>query len=200
MKKLITYWLLLLPVWAIAQEEEKKKESFFTQLIPHYGSMQFAGGTGLLSTELGYEFFKERLKVGGYYGVLPTIRRRESVHNFGLSITYQPKIFPVKKGVYSILPYINLRINKIFGDGNRTFTTLPSSFPEGYYPPTSINLFPQFGVYFRKNELKSNYFKSVGFYASAVTNDIYIAHYFPNKYYHWGDLFSMALGVVVQIK
>ena len=199
MKKLLLLIVLLFPLITIGQQESDSTE-IRKWYIPHYGNLQFAGGTGLLSVEVGYELAKEHLRLGGYYGYLPTIHGQRSINNFGVALTYLPYRFHLKQGQFELIPNINIRINKIFGDGNRTFTSLPSSFPDGYYPPTSIGFFPQFGGEFRWNDPTILNVKSLSFFMNAATNDIYIAHVIPNKYYTIGDLFSASMGIIVRLK
>ena len=174
-----------------AQKKDIVKEKAW--YVPDYVKTQFAGNIGLASVGVGYQFFNKVLYSELLYGFVPKFASKaDDIHLITIKNT-----FPIYRKEIGT----NLTITPIAGFtttldiGTNSFTTLPSSYPDGYYYPTAIHFTFFGGALLHKDFKKPKLFKGADFYVEFGAVETFLWHAITTKEVTLGDVFSTAIGV-----
>ncbi|MDR2705052.1 MAG: hypothetical protein LBC02_04655 [Planctomycetaceae bacterium] len=129
------WFVLIFPVTASAQSSYEKRiekrQLRWNRLIPTHSQLQYAGGMGLLSGGVGWDYGKNRWETEVFLGFLPRYSTKETKWTFTLKQNYIPweidagknfSLFPLSCGVYT---------NSIFDED--FWVSAPDKYPNQYY-------------------------------------------------------------------
>ena len=167
--------LFLLCILAVTNA---KAQSCFSSLLPDYGSVQYAGSVGLISSGIGYTFFNNRLGAELTAGFTP-VEKHDDLYNLTLKLIYRPFNVRVSEQLSSTGLYTGAYVSRTFGSEYWVF--LPDRYKNGYYY-WSPGL--RFGVLFGTSlihEFEDAAISSTEFYFEGSTYDLLIVSYWPNR-------------------
>lgn len=197
-EKIIAFIILLIFALGImnakAEEPNSKSLEF---LYPHHYKIQFAGGIGLVSAGLGYDFFKERVDISYFYGYVPEWFSEEDLHSVSLQLSGKPFKFDMNPKFDYYPLNIGIFIHHTFGE--EYYLTLPDHYPENYYwwsPGRTGGLFIEGQLNYRY-KASTQIFSEIGFYYRIVTRGVYLTSKFSNSSIPTEDIFSLGLGIVI---
>lgn len=196
MKKLISYILLIFSLFSTqalsAQDSIVGKKR---GIIPDYVNFQLAGNIGGISIGAGYYLNPVRsLCLDGIYGFSPAFRTGRAIHNIVLRLSYYPYAFDLPRN-YTLRPLMSFAVSKQIADNDRTFSTLPKNYPEGYYAPNAFRLHFDLGIALKRELSKTRFIKAIELYANTTTNEMYVTYFFKSETVNFADIFSMAIGI-----
>lgn len=185
--------LLFLSVKSVAQVDTiPQKKSWY---VPDYASLQFAGNIGFLSTGVGYEVYRNIWYLEFLYGYVPaSIAESNSIHLATIKNTFPIFTKEIGKNL-TISPIAGLTVT--YDIGAKTFTTLPSQFPKGYYVSNAIHFTAFGGVKLHKDFENTNFFKGIDFYYELGTVESYLWYAITSESVSFGDAFSSSIGINV---
>lgn len=214
-KKILFFLIILLPAAVYGQCEggkdslskyEKrilKYQRRWSHFIPKYTKLQFAGGMGMLSGGIGWVYGKKHWETDLLIGFVPefsgergyaTITLKENYIPWNIKLNRTPKFYD-----WNLEPFtVSLYINKIFGEN--FWRTPPQRYPDGYYyMATNMRINIAFGQRINVKMRNPKFNKAIGFFYELGTNDLYILCLVQNKTLKIHDIFSLSLGLRMQI-
>lgn len=178
-------------------------KSHWASLIPDYSKLQFAGGMGVLSAGVGWDYGKNsQWETDILIGFLPKFAGDEGHATFTIKENYLPwEIRLNQLGKYSnwtLEPFsVSLYINKIFG--SEFWTRPPKKYPEKYYVmATNLRFNLAFGQRINFSVKNPHFANTVSFFYEVGTNDLYVICAIQNKVLKLHDIFSLSLGLKFQ--
>lgn len=196
MKRIICVALLLIPFYISKAQEVTYEVNWY---VPDHAKLQFAGNIGFLSIGAGYLHGRNKLETDLMVGFLPKSIGGDHIATITAKMTYFPikKVLSNKLNFYpiSVGPYIS------YSFGSQFDTFLPNEYPEGYYWwATSMRFGAYIGGKFEFN-LSATNSKLLSFYYELGTYDLLVLSYALNReYLNIDDIFSLALGVKLQLR
>lgn len=191
-KIIIVSFLFLVIIKSFSQDKTntKKQKPWY---IPEYTTVQVAGNIGFLSTGVGYKLFDDAWYAELLYGYVPAARAKaESIHLITIKNTFP--IFSKEIGNnFTISPIAGLGIT--YHAGTKTFTTLPSRFPRGYYVSNAIHFTLFGGVNLHKKFKSDHFFKGADLYYELGTVESYLWFVITSSEVSVSEAFSSAIGV-----
>jgi hypothetical protein len=197
MKRCLTFVLIFAWLWSnasIAEDSTKsrqwKKRAWYS---PHYFPLQYAGNIGFLSAGVGYGARKDNYQLSLVYGYAPPSVAGVRIHTVtAKNIFHLYRFYLSEKR--TLIPYAGLGLS--FEIGGRSFLTLPSNMPEGYYDfPKSVHLIASGGIKLRYVTNNSKAFRGFEFFAEACTVDAYVWYKFLSDEVKMRHIMSVAVGV-----
>lgn len=177
---------------------ERYRENW-ARLIPQYSKVQFAGGMGMFSFGVGWDYGrKEQWETDLMFGFVPKFSNNKTNWIVTLKQNYIPwRLFNDKK--FSFEPFeTGLSINKVAADN--FWGKEPSKYNGPYYRfATAIrfNFFVGQRVQIKLSKKKLH--KSITFYYEVGTNDLYLVSLFTNKYLSLTDIVSVSFGAKFKV-
>ncbi len=164
-------------------------------LVPNYINTQFAGNIGMGSVGAGYRMNKKRTIEWVFgFGYTPQHEAARKIFNLSFRTVYLPVSWNIGQNSY-LFPQLTLGVSRQFASGNKTFVTLPNTYPDGYYAPNAFRAHFSIGGRLRKELKPGFFFEAIEFYAETTTNDLYLTYYYKSRTVRLTSIFSMALGV-----
>lgn len=175
----------------------EKYKSQWESLIPNYTKVQYAGGMGLISLGLGWDYGKNnQWETDMFFGYLPKYSTKRSKITF----TLKQNFIPWKKDLnrhFSIDPLATgLYVNTIF-DGD-FWVSEPDKYPNSYY---SFSTKMRFNIYLGQRITynippdKRFFAKSLTLFYEISSNDLYIASAFTNSYLGPKEYLRLSFGL-----
>lgn len=201
----LTIILLLLSSSVVAQNGYEKRiekyQSQWEKLIPTHNKIQFAGGMGLLSFGIGWDYGKNnQWETDAFLGFLPKYDTKDTKVTFTLKQNFIPWNKDLGKG-FSIDPFAcGLYVNTIFN--GEFWVNEPDKYPNNYY---SFSTKMRFNVYigqritFRIPQDKRFFSKYITAFYEISTNDLYLVSAIGNSYLKPKDYLRLSFGLKVQL-
>lgn len=166
-----------------------KRERWY---LPHYVPVQYAGNIGFISTGIGYIARKDNYQLSLLYGYTPKSVASVTIHAITAKNIFHIYRFPVGEK-HTLLPYAALGVSLEIG--GRSFFTLPSNMPKGYYDfPKSIHVVAAGGLKLRY-ATKQKFFHTIEFFGEMTTIDAYIWYKFLSDDVRLPQIISLSFGV-----
>lgn len=210
---LLLLFLLLLPDSAQArikedslkmelryQQQLEKYKSNWSKLIPHYTKIQFAGGMGMLSLGLGWDYGKkEQWETDLMLGFVPKFSNKKVNLSVTLKQNYIPWKVPIKNSSFSFEPFeTGLYINKITADN--FWAKEPDKYGGPYYRfATSVRFYLFVGQRWEIKLSKKIVHKSITLFYEASICDLYMVSILTNKYLNFSDVVSLSFGAKFKV-
>ena len=142
--------------------------------LPRVYTLQYAGNLGLVSGGLGYSLFKDKVRLGLFYGYVPKVFSTKAIHTLALKGTLN--VFKSRAGQDKL--YIGTTLN--MERGNNSFLKLPDKYPKGYYQTNAFHFTVFTGVksFFAVHDRK---LKGVEPYIECGTVDTYLYYCLSEK-------------------
>lgn len=178
---------------------QEQYQSRWNKLVPRYNKFQFAGGMGLFSLGMGWDYGKKKQwETDILLGYLPKFDGKEHHITITLKENYIPWKIRIKNSRWVGEPFTaSIYINKIFGE--EFWTKDPDKYPDKYYNvATNLRFNIAFGQRIKFNLKPKLLTDHITFFYEVGTNDLYVISYFTNKYLHLTDIFSLSLGLKFQ--
>jgi hypothetical protein len=160
--------------------------------VPDYFPLQYAGNIGLISAGTGYVFAKDRYQLSLVYGYTPKSVAGVTIHTLTARNIFHLYRIHFGRG-QTLLPYAALGLS--FEIGGRSFLTLPSNMPRGYYKfPKSVHLIPGAGLKLRCLS-KSQSISAVEFFGEVSTVDSYVWYKIISEEVRMRQILSLSFGI-----
>ncbi|MFV0417396.1 MAG: hypothetical protein ACK5KT_01525 [Dysgonomonas sp.] len=179
----------------------EKYQSQWDKLIPTHQKIQYAGGMGLLSVGIGWDYGKNnQWETDVFLGYLPKYTTKRSKITFTLKQNFIPwkKMLSSK---FSIDPLAcGLYVNTIF-DGD-FWVHEPDKYPNGYYSFSTkmrFNIYLGQRVTFHIPPQKRFFTKNVTAFYEISTNDLYMVSAFTNSSLKPTDYLRLSFGLKFQL-
>lgn len=174
----------------------------YSALIPKYAKVQFAGGIGLVSVGLGWDYGKGgRWETDVLIGVVPRMESNRAKMTFTVRECLVPWDVPLGRSDFSFAPLrASLGLNSIIG--HEFWPKSPNRYPDGYYFfSTKFQVVFALGQQVNLNiaDERRRLWRSVGFFYELSTNDKYVLSGFGNRRLGFADVFHVDLGVKLKI-
>jgi hypothetical protein len=180
--------------YLLAEDSTKTEKSVKRAwYLPHYVPIQYAGHIGFISAGVGFQARKENYQLSLVYGYAPPSIAGVRIHAITAKNIFHLHKFHLSEK-RSLFPYVALGLS--FELGGKSFFTLPSNMPEGYYDfPKSVHLVASGGLKLRYNTNRYKPFRGFEFFAEATTIDAYIWYKVISDEVKMRDILSVAVGV-----
>lgn len=197
--------LTLFSATATAQNGYEKRieryQSQWDKLIPTHQKIQYAGGMGLLSVGIGWDYGRNnQWETDVYLGFLPKYTTKRSKITF----TLKQNFIPWKKMLnskFSIDPLAcGLYVNTIF-DGD-FWVNEPDKYPNGYYSFSTkmrFNIYAGQRITFHIPAEKRFFTKNITAFYEISTNDLYMVSAFTNSSLKPTDYLRLSFGLKFQL-
>lgn len=174
----------------------------YSALIPKYAKAQFAGGIGLASVGLGWDYGKNgRWETDVLIGVVPRMGSNRAKMTFTVRECLVPWDVHLGSSAFSFAPLrASLGLNSIFG--HEFWPKSPNRYPDGYYFfSTKFQVVFALGQQVSLNiaDGRRRLWRSVGFFYELSTNDKYVLSGFGNRRLGFADIFHLDFGVKLKI-
>ncbi len=205
-KYIVSVVLCLSSLQVFAQTDSRyakrmeKYQTVWSNLIPKYGKIQYAGMMGLVSIGTGWDYGRNKQwETDFYIGFLP----KYSSSNFKVTTTIKQNFIPWKINLAPPL-YVEplscgLYMNSIFDE--EFWTDQPSKYPSGYYSVSTkirFNAYVGQRITFKVPEEKRFFAKRFTLYYELAVNDIYLLNKLGNRHLKFVDYVSLSFGLKVQ--
>lgn len=173
----------------------------WSNLIPTQHVLQFAGNMGLASIGVGWDYGKRRQwETHLLFGYIPKYDSKRAKLTMTLKENYIPWSIYLDDG-WNLEPLeCGLYFNTVFG--HEFWAKQPAKYSSGYYP-FSTKFRPNVFVGQRITKTVPNnrrrYIKSITAFYELSTCDIYFMTFFRNGKADFWDVFSLSLGLKVQL-
>lgn len=179
----------------------ERYQSQWEKLIPTHQKIQYAGGMGLLSVGIGWDYGKnDQWETDVFLGFLPKYTTKRSKVTF----TLKQNFIPWKKMLnskFSIDPLAcGLYVNTIF-DGD-FWVNEPDKYPNGYYSFSTkmrFNIYVGQRITFHIPPEKRFFTKSITAFYEISTNDLYMVSAFTNSSLKPTDYLRLSFGLKFQL-
>lgn len=205
LKMLLCILLVMLPAIVNSQNGYERRiqryQNQWASLIPTHTKIQYAGGMGLISAGVGWDYGKNnQWETDVFLGFLPKYTTKKSKITFTLKQNFIPwekrlnkylSIEPLATGLY---------VNTIL-DGD-FWVSEPDKYPSDYY---SFSTKLRFSIYlgqrftFHIPEDKRFFTKNITVFYELSTNDLYLVSAFGNKYLKPSDYLKLSFGLKFQL-
>lgn len=173
----------------------------WAKVIPKAQKIQFAGGIGLVSAGVSWDYGKSKQwETDLMLGYIP----KYETHNGKFSLTLRQNYIPWQIACSmrnEIAPVtFSFAVNTVLSD--EFWVSEPQRYPKGYYGFSSkIRFHLGVGQRFTHhiNYNKRRLTRDVSFFYELSTCDLYVVSYFTNKSIKINDIFSLSLGLKLQI-
>ena len=191
----------LLPLNPTYEKRLDRIQRKWLGLIPKAQKVQFAGGIGLVSVGVTWDYGRrEQWETDFMIGFVPKYATHNNKFSFTLRQNYIPWTLPIGDKFDVAPATLSLAVNTIGGD--EFWADEPDRYPKGYYGFSSKIRF-HLGVgqrlTYHINYNKRKLSKDITFFYELSTCDLYVVSYFTNKYIKLKDIFSLSLGLKFQI-
>ncbi len=179
----------------------KKRAEMWNRLIPNMFTLQYAGGIGMLSGGIGWDYgSSNQWETHLLLGYLPKRYHYHHYWTFTLREIYSPWSIDIKNR-WNITPLsISLSVNSILhGD---FWTSQPERYPDGYYWfSTKIRFHLGLGQHFSFNipEEKRLLGRRISVYYEISTCDLYVRQKILNSYIPLKDIITIGIGLIYTI-
>lgn len=168
------------------------------KMIPRYAKIQFAGGMGLLSAGVGWNYgHNKSWETEVLWGFVPTFSNDETKITMTLRENYIPWSVRLGRG-WSLQPLsCGIYMNTVF-DGN-FWIKEPLRYPSGYYSfSTKIRTHAYLGqrISFYDKKLTR---RTMSLFYELSTCDLYIINACSNRYVRLSDILSLSFGFRIQL-
>lgn len=148
----------------------------WSRLIPHYSKVQYAGGMGLVSLGIGWDYGRnQQWETDMMLGIIPRYSSDEAKLAFTIKENFTPWSLPLGSSV-RVYPFsCGIYFNTVFN--NEFWTTEPDRYPSGYYGFSTrlrTHLFVGQRVRFMIPDRKRVFSNSITFYYELSTCDLYL--------------------------
>lgn len=200
-------FLLLLPAVASGQSasSEKRVEKHpqrWSKLIPTHSQLQYAGGMGLVSGGVGWDYGKNRWETDVFVGFLPRYSTEKAKMTATLKQSFIPwevdagLEFDIDKNI-SVSPlscglYASAILDKDF------WASAPNKYPNRYYtfsPKVRFYIYVGQRVTYRIPCEKLRWLSAVALFYEVSSNDLYIASALGNRWLMPTDYLYLSLGM-----
>lgn len=205
--KLIYLFIALLTFSATAHSQNRydrriqRYQNQWINLIPTHTKIQYAGGMGLISLGVGWDYGKNnQWETDVFFGYLPKYTTSRSKITF----TLKQNFIPWKKNINKILSFeplaCELYVNTIF-DGD-FWVNEPDKYPSNYY---SFSTKMRFNVYigqrfsFNIPYEKRLFTRQITVFYELSSNDLYIVSAIGNGYLKPKDYLRLSFGLKFQL-
>lgn len=205
--KLIYLFIALLTFSATANSQNRydrriqKYQNQWINLIPTHTKIQYAGGMGLLSLGVGWDYGKKnQWETDVFLGYLPKYTTSRSKITF----TLKQNFIPWKKNINKLFSFeplaCGLYINTIF-DGD-FWVNEPDKYPSNYY---SFSTKMRFNIYvgqrfsFNIPYEKRLFTRQITAFYELSSNDLYIVSAVGNGYLKPKDYLRLSFGLKFQL-
>lgn len=197
--------LFVAPLLSQAQNGYEKRvgkyQSQWEKLIPTHQKIQYAGGMGVVSVGLGWDYGKSnQWETDVLLGYLPRYSTKEAKLTFTLKQNYFPWTKAINDKFSVNLLSCGLYVNTIFN--GEFWVNEPDKYPDGYY---SFSTKMRFNIYLGQRITlnippeKRIFTKSVSLFYEISSNDLYIASAFTNSYLGPKDYLRLSFGLKLQL-
>lgn len=184
------------------QQRIEKSRTFWEQLIPNHAKIQYAGGIGIVSAGLGWDYGKSKQwETDVMLGLVPSYSTQHAKATFTLKQHFLPWNNRRISDKFTIDPLAcGLSANTIF-DGE-FWVSEPDKYPSGYY---SFSTKLRFWVYLGQRitlhipEEKRYMAKSITAFYEVSSCDLYLFSAFTNRYLKPTDYLRLAFGLKFNI-
>jgi hypothetical protein len=199
--KYTVLWLILIfPLTASAQnsyeKRMEKRQQRWNQLIPTHSQLQYAGGMGLLSGGVGWDYGKNRWETDVFLGFLPRYSTRETKWTFTLKQNYIPWNIDAGKN-FSFSPLsCGLYANTIFDED--FWMSDPDKYPNRYYSFSTklrFHIYVGQGVAYNIPYEKRRLLNAVTFFYEISSSDLYFISVFGNSWLKPKDYLHLSVGM-----
>jgi hypothetical protein len=193
MKKIIFYFLLLLPFSSAAQDSLSiKNRKWF---VPDHLKLQFAGNIGFISGGPGWLSRNKTLETDILFGFLPQKFGGDALVTITGKTTYSPWRISLKNSRY-VVPF-SLGAYMSYTFGPQFDSKWPSYYPSGYYWwATSIRPGAYVGGKIGQEVTVNRKRKGLEIYYELGSYDLLMISYVQNtKYLKLSDIVSLSLGI-----
>lgn len=201
---LITCFICLINIKAqeIYHERIHKSRMFWQQLIPSHSKIQYAGGIGLISAGIGWDYgSSNQWETDFLIGYVP----RYTTENAKMTLTLKQNFLPWNKrrinDYFTFDPLTcGLAVNSILS--NDFWVNEPEKYPNSYYSfSTKLRFWIHIGqrISFHIPEKKRFFARSVTVFYEISSNDLYLVNAFNNSYLTPSDYLRLAFGLKFQI-
>jgi hypothetical protein len=161
--------------------------------MPHYFPLQYAGNIGFLSAGVGYAAKKDNYQLSLIYGYAPPALTGVRIHTITAKNIFHFYRFQFSEG-RSLVPYGAMGLSAEVG--GRSFLTLPSNMPRGYYAfPKSAHIIASAGIKLRYRTDAVKPFRGFEFFMETTTVDAYIWYKFLSDEIKMRHILSHAVGI-----
>ncbi|MDR2954473.1 MAG: hypothetical protein LBV43_05285 [Prevotella sp.] len=196
---------LVFSLTAFAQKGYEKRleryQSQWEKLIPTHSKIQYAGGMGLISLGVGWDYGKNnQWETDVFLGFLPKYSTKENKITF----TLKQNFIPWKKHINSKFSYepltCGLYVNTIFnGD---FWVSEPDKYPSDYYSFSTklrFSIFAGQRITFDIPDDKRFFTKSITAFYEISSNDLYIVNAFTDSSLGPTDYLKLSFGLKFQL-
>lgn len=200
--------LLLLPAAtafgqsASYEKRVEKRRQHWSKLIPTHSQLQYAGGMGLLSGGVGWDYGKNRWETDVFFGFLPRYSTEEAKMTFTLKQSFIP--WEIDAGLeadigenISVLPLsCGLYASAVFDED--FWANSSDKYPNRYYTFSSkVRFYIYIGqrVTYRIPRKKLRWLNAVTLFYEVSSNDLYIASALGNRWLMPTDYVYLSLGI-----
>lgn len=200
-------FLFTLPLTIKAQEQTgydrrvEKYQNQWAKFIPTHTKIQFAGGMGLLSAGVGWDYGKnDQWETDVLLGYLPRYTTQKSKITFTVKQNFIPWKKRLNRRFYIEPLACGLYVNTIF-DGD-FWVSEPDKYPSDYY---SFSTKMRFNIYVGQRitldipHNKRFFTKDITFFYEISSNDLYIVSAFGNSYLKPKDYLRLSFGLKFQL-
>lgn len=165
-------------------------------LMPNQIKSQVAGNIGVVSAGFGKEFLNGKLNSSLMVGYVPKFIGKTEIITFSQKNTFRGRNFRIKK-LDRIYPTAGFSIN--MESGNNSFLTLPDKYPNGYYSTNAITFGLFTGLTYTSKTFNNSWIKDIEYFAEVGTLAMYVYYTMESNKYFNPDIFSLAIGVNVNL-
>ena len=180
---------------------DKRRESYIShwnRLIPRYSKIQLAGGMGVVSVGVGWDYGrKKQWETDIMLGILPRFSGKNASATFTLKQNYIPWKIPLS-GLLTLEPLeTGLYLNKL--TSRNFWAREPEKYNGPYYRFATNTRFSIFLGQRLTFNLKGRYGeRSLSVFYEFSSNDLYIVSAFTNRTLQLDDILVLSFGVKFQ--
>lgn len=184
------------------QQRLEKTRTFWDHLIPSHSKIQYAGGIGLLSAGLGWDYGRSnQWETDVMLGFVPSYSTDKAKMTFTLKQSYLPWNSQPVNEKFTFDPLsVGLAVNTVFD--NEFWITEPDKYPSRYYGfSTKLRLWLHLGqcITLHIPEEKRFMAKSITAFYEVSSCDLYMVSAFTNSHLKPNDYLRLAVGLKFQI-
>lgn len=189
-----------LPAAGVRDRRVHRGREGWERLVPTHVKVQFAGGIGLLSGGCGWDYGRKcRWETDLLTGYVPRFDSRSAHATFTLKQNYIPWSIACGRRV-SVEP-LTCAVCLSVITGEEFWTRVPDRYPtHDYYPmPTKLRAYCSVGQRFVWHFAEGRRLRSLAAYYELCTCDYYLVSKMSNRSLALTDIFSLALGLKLQL-
>ncbi len=180
----------------------EQRQQHWSRLIPNLLSVQYAGGQGMFSFGVGWDYgSSDRWETHFYAGFLPGRFNQDACVTLTLKECFLPWRVKVRRSPFTISPLaVSLAVNSIIH--HDYWVSEPDSYPDRYYGFSSKLRFQlglgqrlTYNIPYQHRRLG----RQVTVYYEVSTCDLYVRQKVLNKSIPLGDILTVGVGVIYTI-